>query len=129
VARILVIDDEPQVLGMFEEFIRRLGHEVMSAHDGDEGLTLMRTTPADLVITDIFMPVKEGLSTIKDLKEEFPDVCIVALTGGARARQVGLTERMDVMEAAGRFGASRVLLKPVDMEELTDVVCGLLQRN
>ena len=60
------------------------GDEVQIAADGEEGVHLFRTAPADLVITDLFMPNLEGLDVIKELRRDFPEAKIIAISGGAR---------------------------------------------
>ena len=66
-ARILVIDDDAHIRALLEEMLGSLGHEVVSAADGNAGLALHRANPVILVLTDIFMPEKEGLGTILDV--------------------------------------------------------------
>ncbi len=81
--RILVIDDHDQFRGMLCEMLKNAGYEVAAATDGEEGVELFRKAPADLVITDIIMPKQEGMETIIKLQEEFPDVKVIAMSGGA----------------------------------------------
>ena len=72
-ALILVIDDEEQVRRMLRQMLERAGHEVLDAADGNEGIKLFRKRRADVVITDIIMPDKEGLQAIIELGREFPE--------------------------------------------------------
>jgi len=83
-ARILVIDDDIQILEMLGQTLEREGYEVVDALDGKEGMRLYREAPTDLVITDIVMPEKEGVETIMELKRDFPDVKIIAMSGGGQ---------------------------------------------
>ena len=64
-ARILVIDDDPDTRAMLELTLKSAGYEVISAADGREGVARQCTSPADLVITDLYMPNQEGLETIR----------------------------------------------------------------
>jgi DNA-binding NtrC family response regulator len=121
VARILVIDDDIQVREMLREMLERVGHEVVDASDGTEGMKVFRKSPTDLVVTDIFMPDKDGIVTIQELKNEYPEVPIIALSGG------GGFKRFDFLETARRLGASALLRKPVDWEELTETVSEMLR--
>src|SRR5688572_234064 len=82
--RILVIDDDEQVRALLYEILDRAGFKVVEATNGVEGLKLYRAQPADLVITDLIMPEKEGVETILELRREFPDVRVVAISGGGR---------------------------------------------
>ena len=118
--RILVIDDDIQVRQMLKQILERAGYEVADAPDGKEGIELYRQTPTDLIITDIIMPEKEGIETILELRREFPDVKIIAISGGGRFDP-------DVyLDAAGKFGVARTFRKPVDRKELLDAIQELL---
>ena len=101
-ARIVVIDDDRSC----RETVRRAlvldGHEVELAAEGEEGMRLCRAHPPDLVITDLFMPGKEGMETIQALRREFPDVGIIAVSGSIR-RGAG-----DLLAVARRLGGGRV---------------------
>jgi len=59
-ARILVVDDEPEIGEILEMLLTHVGHEVRVATNGDSALQLARAAPVDLIITDIFMPVRKG---------------------------------------------------------------------
>jgi len=122
-AKILIIDDESQIRAMLRQMLELEGFEVMDAHDGQEGIKLFHENPADLIITDIFMPEKEGLETIRELKKGYPDVKIIAISGG---RKIGPGEYLLLAE---RFGAIRTFKKPVKREELLDAVREVLLMN
>ena len=80
--RILVIDDEPSALDVLRRILEGEGYEVQVAANGLDGVALFRQQPCDLVITDMVMPVKDGLQTILELREEAPDLPIIAISGG-----------------------------------------------
>ena len=111
-ARVLVVDDEELVRTMLREVLERAGYEVIDAPDGKVAARLYREKPADLLIVDILMPEKDGLETIIDLCGEFPDVKIIAVSGG------GVTGRLDLLPAAEHLGAVRTFKKPFKMREL-----------
>ena len=67
--KILIIDDEELILELLKKMLEEEGHQVNIAVNGEEGLEMFREDPADLVITDIVMPVKDGLKTILELRE------------------------------------------------------------
>ena len=121
-ARILVIDDDEQIRGVVRRILERAGHEVQDIADGEAGVRLYRDHPADLVITDIFMPPPDGLQTIRRLRREFPEVKIIALSGGDRSGTLDLRDRAEVL------GASRTLRKPFEMSDLLKVVHELLEK-
>ena len=83
-ARILVIDDDDQILRTLHQVLEMEGHEVVDASNGKEGIKLFRENGADLIITDIVMPEKEGLETIMELRRDFPDIKVIAISGGGR---------------------------------------------
>ena len=109
-ARILVIDDDPDTRELLEQTLTPAGHEVILAADGREGVERHRTSPADLVITDIYMPKQGGLETIREFRNRFPEVCIIAMSGRALA--------VTMLSIAQDFGAVAVLHKPFAAEEL-----------
>lgn len=124
-ARILVIDDEEDIRALVQQTLESDGHEVIPAPDGAQGLALQRKNPADLVITDIFMPEREGLETIHDLKREFPTVGIIAMSGGGRSLNV----RDSLSTMASALGIDVFLLKPFDLTTLLDSVRLVLRQH
>ena len=80
-----------------------------------------REKPADLVITDIFMPEQEGLETIKELKHDFPAVKIIVISGGG----AGLKPE-PYLKIAGQFGANKTLTKPFKRDDILRAVKELL---
>ncbi|MBG89635.1 MAG: response regulator [Verrucomicrobiales bacterium] len=115
-ARVLIIDDEPQIRSLLKRFLTQAGYEVDQAADGLEGVKAMDDNPADLIVTDILMPKQEGLETIRQIREKHPDAKIIAMSGGSQ-----LTA-MDFLPIAEKFGASRVFHKPLDFTALVDAV-------
>lgn len=120
-ADIIIIDDEEALRSTMRKILERAGHEVREASDGDRGIELVREQEADLVITDIFMPGKEGMETIQELKEDFPDIRILAVSGGATLGATG-----PLMDAE-LFGADRSLAKPFSVESLQAAVESVLE--
>jgi DNA-binding response OmpR family regulator len=109
--RILIIDDDLAVRDTLIAILEDRGYEVMTAVNGQQGLAVFRSERPDLLITDIVMPVKEGLQTIREIREERPDMKIIAISGGSR------TERHDFLEIARQLGAWDVVVKPFDSED------------
>jgi DNA-binding response OmpR family regulator len=122
-ARILIIDDEPQIRSMLRLMLERVGYEVAEAPDGIEGIRQYRENPADLIITDLIMPNKDGIGMIIDLKKEFPQVKIIAMSGGGVNRPEGY------LDGAKKLGASRTLTKPIDRDEMLAAVKETLKDN
>lgn len=120
-AQILVIDDDDLVLDMLYESLTREGYDVLTASNGEEGLRLYREEPVDLIITDLFMPEKEGLETIIELRQDFPGVKIIAISGGGR---IGTK---DYLNMAKIFGVQRTFAKPVAREQLLEAIRDLVE--
>ena len=114
--RILVIDDDAQVLDVFHLILASEGYEVLKAFNGNEGIKLHREDPVDLIITDLIMPEKEGIETIRELTAEFPEVKIIAISGGGRVTSD------NYLPMAKMFGAKRTLVKPVERNDLVKAV-------
>ena len=118
--RILVIDDEVLVRDMLRQTLERAGYEVTDAGDGKQGIVQLREQPVDLVITDILMPEQEGIETIGILRKDFPQVKILAISGGGRKGT------LEVLPAAQALGAHRTVAKPFERKELLDAVSALV---
>ncbi|MDA0745784.1 MAG: response regulator [bacterium] len=115
-ARILIIEDEELNREVFQALLESGGHQVVTTASGNEGLEYFRRESVDLVITDIFMPGKDGLETIQDLRTHDPNVVIVAVAASG----------LEVLQRALKLGASRVLEKPIARKILLDTVHELL---
>ena len=114
--RILIIDDEQQIRSMLRLMLEREGYEVVEAPDGIEGIRVYRRKPADLIITDLIMPNKDGIGMIIELRKEFPDVKIIAMSGG------GLNKPEGYLKGAKKLGATCTLTKPIDREKMLRAV-------
>jgi CheY-like chemotaxis protein len=113
VPRILLIDDDDAFRSMLKDMLERAGYAVISAANGKEGIDRYRESPTDLVITDIIMPEKEGIETIIDLQKDFPDVRIIAISGGGRMKSDALLQI-----AACLSNVKDSLNKPFSKEEI-----------
>lgn len=80
-AHILIIDDQEPVRIALAAALQMLGHEVRAAANGAEGLRLFAEDPADLVITDVQMPVKNGFEVLTTLRRDHPDVPVIVMSG------------------------------------------------
>ena len=120
-ANILIIDDDNQFRTMLRKMVERNGYEVVEASDGKEGIKLYRKNPTDLIITDLIMPDKDGIETIQELRKDFPDVKIIAISGGGRLGP------HDYLHLAKMLGAQRTLTKPIELDELLKAIEELLK--
>src|SRR5689334_23229675 len=84
-ARILVAEDHQDTRDLLFLILKTEGYDVVLAADGEEALTAYRERPADVVLLDMFMPRKDGVTTVRELRAEFPAVTIVAMSGDASA--------------------------------------------
>lgn len=118
--KVLVIDDDEAMRGTITKILQRDGHEVRQAADGEVGIEAFRAEPADVVITDLLMPVKEGIETIIELRELSPTVRILAMSGG-------IDTLVDSRLSDARdLGADEVLPKPFTVDQLRTVVAKLV---
>ena len=101
---------------MLRLILERAGYSVIEASDGVEGIRHYREHPTDLIITDLIMPNKDGIGMIIDLKKEFPEIQIIAMSGG------GLNKPDGYLKGAMQLGAKHTLSKPIDREELLRAV-------
>ena len=120
-ARILVIDDDAQIRELLRVILERAGYEAVTAPDGKVGTRMYREEPADLVITDLIMPQKEGIETIIELRRDFPGVKIIVISGG------GTIDAEEYLRMAKTLGAQRIFSKPFGMAEMLEAVQELLR--
>ena len=114
--RVLVIEDDGSVRSLIRKILEGEGYEVLEAPDGDQGVRTFRDERPDLVLTDIFMPEKEGLETISELGLLDPAVRVIAISGGGN---MGI---LNPLPMAAKLGALRTLSKPFSGKELVDLV-------
>jgi CheY-like chemotaxis protein len=118
---ILVIDDDAQVQKFLRTVLEQEGYAVRCADNGMRGVRQYRREPANLVLCDIFMERQDGLETIRQLRQEFPQVKIIAISGGSRL------VAGDFLEQAKMFGALATLQKPLAAQILLETVRNVLQ--
>jgi CheY-like chemotaxis protein len=110
----LIIDDDPGIRTFLREVLEEAGYTVRLAGNGREGLRLLQTHAADLVITDILMPEQDGLDVTMALRRLSPQTRIVAISGG--------TAEFDYLDVAKELGAHRTLRKPLVVSDLLEVI-------
>ncbi|MBT3603970.1 MAG: response regulator [Candidatus Latescibacteria bacterium] len=115
-ADILIIDDEDATRNSMRKTLEQAGHIVREAASGREGLSLIHNEMPDLLITDIFMPDKDGLEVIRELRQEKLDLRILVISDG------GITGDIDLLPQAKALGAQATLRKPFHPEDLLEVV-------
>ena len=118
--RILVIEDDEQMCAMLTQVLEKEGYAVVDAPNGKVGMKLYKENGADLVITDLIMPEKEGIETIRELRQDNPDVKIIAISGG------GTIKPEEYLAIAERLGVQKTLVKPFRKEEILEAVNDLI---
>jgi two-component system, chemotaxis family, chemotaxis protein CheY len=124
VANILVIEDNAAIRELFRRRLEKAGHCVLDAPDGDEGITLYRQSRTDLIITDMMMPGKGGAETIAELREDFPDARIIAVSGIAET-----IASPSCGDSAVRLGVERVFQKPIQWPALFQAIHELVDTH
>jgi DNA-binding NtrC family response regulator len=116
-ARILIIDDEEQIRNLIALVLARQGHEATQATNGEDGLRLLKDQRFDVVITDIWMPEKDGLEVIREMRRLYPDTKIIAISGGSRNPAF-----FDTLPLAKKLGVHWTLTKPFPLQDLVDAL-------
>lgn len=116
--RILIIDDEPVVAGIFAEALTHEGNQVLVATSGEEGLKVLEQSLPDAVFLDIAMPNLDGIEVLRRIRDKHAHLPVIILSGWATERQ---------LEAAKRLGATDVVLKPIALKNLSEALARIRQ--
>ena len=131
-AKVIIIDDEEDIRIVLKEVFVREGFEVEVASNGNEGLKLLRENGADLVITDIIMPGRDGVETVYDIRMEFPNTKIIVMSGGGNLGpqnyEPTAIKTTAYLASAAAVGADLTLTKPFDREELVKAAKELIAK-
>lgn len=117
-ASILIIDDNAALREVLRVGLETAGHTVREMRNGRDGIRAFRKEPSDLVITDIYMPERDGLELIEALRRTHPQVKILAMSGASGT--------MDYLNRARLLGAAMVIRKPFEIPTLLKTVGDLL---
>ncbi|MBF0252698.1 MAG: response regulator [Candidatus Omnitrophica bacterium] len=115
-AKILVIEDNVQMMNVLKDLLERNNYTVITAENGAQGVHLYRKDPPDLIITDMVMPIKGGTQAILDIKQHDPSAKIIAISGG------GLGTAEEYLEVARVLNARYTFKKPFSNEELLTAI-------
>jgi CheY-like chemotaxis protein len=121
-ARVLVIDDEPDVRWLIRMSLERAGHEVIDAEDGLRGIALAMKQRPEIIVLDLMMPVMDGYGVLEELTKDPRTASVPVVVLSARAIP-------EEAERAAAAGARRFLEKPFDPDELAIELGELLQPN
>ncbi len=114
VKKILLIDDDSELREVLSQALSQAGYEVTTGADGRQASVICRAKTPDIVITDIYMPNKDGLEALMVLHHDFPKVKVIAISGGI--------SKQNILQVAMALGASSTLSKPFQPAELLAVV-------
>jgi CheY-like chemotaxis protein len=120
-AAVLVVDDDEVMRDLLRRVLERSGFEVVTATDGREGVERFRGRAVDVTITDMMMPVMDGIELIRALVAEQPSIRIIAVSG--------VDDWDNYLKAARSLGAKAVLRKPVSSAELVNTVRRVLTED
>ncbi len=112
--KILIVDDDEQIREILRMWLERANFEVLEANDGKKGVEIQQKTPVDLLICDLIMPEQEGIETITQFRKYFPDVCIIAISGG------GQIDADSYLPMARSLGAWKVYKKPLSIPNMIE---------
>ncbi len=118
-AHLLIVDDEQGIRQLLTLVFEREGHRVRAAEGGRRGLELLRTEPADLMISDVKMPDMNGIELLRAARELLPDIAVVMMTAFAT---------VDTAREAFKLGADDFIQKPFDVDELKLIVVKALEK-
>jgi DNA-binding response OmpR family regulator len=114
--RVLIVDDNEDMRDSLQLLLNFIGYAAEVACDGQQALESQRRRAAHILITDIFMPGKEGMETIEAFRREWPGMTIIAMSGGGEVAQ------RDYLKIAVAIGADAMLRKPFSLQSLQEVL-------
>jgi two-component system, OmpR family, response regulator CpxR len=120
IIRVLLVDDEKEFTELLSERLEVRGFKTRVANDGDEAISKLKEENADIVLLDVMMPGKSGIETLKEIKQLWPLVEVIMLTGHGTVETA--IEGMKV-------GAYDYLLKPTGTEDLSEKIKNAYQRK
>ena len=118
--RLLIVEDDDELAGFLSEKLAERGYEIVTAQNGNQALKALVAQSFDLVVTDILLPEKEGIETIREIKQIKPDLPIVAMSGG------GIGSADLYLHLARYAGASKTIAKPFRIGELVLLIEDIL---
>jgi CheY-like chemotaxis protein len=118
-ARILVIEDNEPLSAILRHTLEAAGHTVVHAQTGRAGISILRVALLDVVLTDLVMPDQDGIGVIMMIRQEMPEIPVIAMSGG-------LAHSALYLDLAKKLGARRVLVKPFTSEELFEALAAAL---
>jgi DNA-binding NtrC family response regulator len=107
-ATILLVEDDDLVRDMLTQILERASHKVIGVANGEEATECLKKSQPDIMVTDLIMPKKSGITLISEVKNRHPELEIISISGGGRLDPTGY---LDLSES---LGASVSFEKPID---------------
>lgn len=117
--KVLIVDDDPLVAATLVRVLIDRGHSASSVSDGRAAIALLARVQFDFVLLDVFMPGKDGIETLREMKRQFPGITVVVTSGG------GIRGRFEFLDMALKLGADGIAQKPVT----PDCLVAMIERN
>jgi DNA-binding NtrC family response regulator len=117
---ILVVDDDPGVREVVRAMLETVGFQVSIAVNGRDALSMLTSGGYDLILTDLVMPEQEGIATIKEIRQVYPDLKVIAMSGAFGG---------DYLRIAGYLGAHATLAKPLKLETVLKAIDDVLHSD
>ena len=114
--RVMVVDDNDALRRSLRRLLEHNGYDVVEAPNGRMALTALRNHEFDVVITDVFMPDTNGYQFVLEVRDVFPTLPIIMMSGGGRLG------REPVLDAGAKLGAQRLFKKPFKLEDMLEAV-------
>lgn len=119
-ARILLVDDDPDLCFVLKRLLERHGHDTSAAPNGKEALQSLGESPFDIVITDLLMPEMDGIELIMTVRMKYPQLKVIAISGGGRLSPEHYLKMARLMKV------SHIFQKPVKAADLLTAINDLL---
>ena len=120
-ATLLFVDDEPGILSALRRLFRPHGYRILIAESGEQGLAILEENEVDLVISDMRMPVMDGAAFLKQVRQRWPDITRILLTGYA--------DITSTVSAINEGEIYRYIAKPWDDNEIITIVREAIERR
>ena len=118
--KLLIIDDDSKITNLLNDYLSELGYDVSVAYDGAQAATLYNTQAFDLALIDIFMPEKDGLEVISELKKKCPETKAITMSG--------MLTTDTYLNLSKKLGSDASIAKPFDLIEISSLIENTLQR-
>lgn len=126
--RVLIVDDVEQIRDGVSSIVESEGYRVYTASNGLKALDVLKNNEIDLIVSDILMPEMDGIEMCNKIKELFPEMKFILISGGGR--EVKVSSSYDYLDTARKLtGINDILKKPFDPEELISLIDSKLNNS